>query len=88
MKYRPRNDFVLLRRVKIDRTKEGLVMPDISEEGYITVIEAIGPTVEDLEVGDQVMAIGSPGVDLVVLKTDRNLFMTKEANVLVVLEKE
>ena len=84
MKYRPRNNLVLIRRERIKVV--GLHMPDEAQEGNRLIVEAIGPQVENLYVGDVVLAIGTPGQDLVRIPTESNLFLTKEANVLAVVE--
>ena len=87
MTYRPRNDFVVLRRMEIGKIK-GFWMPGMSRMGKKLIVQAIGPKVEDLKVGDVVEAIGEPGQDIVTLPNETDLFITKEANVLCVVTQE
>ncbi len=87
-KYRCRNDFVLFRLVNRGQLR-GVVMPDVAAEGKERVVVAFGPDVKDLEVDDRVLVIGQIGVDTIQLPNDRDLYMTKAANVaLVVTEGE
>ena len=83
--YKPRNDFVLFRVVP-RKLVRGLAMPDRASEGKDIVIEAVGPKVEGLKVGDRVQAIGTNGQDLVSVPGESGLFLTREANVVLILE--
>lgn len=87
MKYLPRNDLVLIRSESRGKVR-GLHMPDAAEEGKRLVVEAAGPDVEDLNVGDEVLAVGTPGQDLVRIPGEGSLYLTKQANVLAVMERE
>lgn len=82
--YRPRNNLVLIRRMARGKVR-GLVMPDAAAEGQKMVVEAVGPKVEDLDVGDEVLAIGIPGEDLVRIPGHTDLYLVREGNVLVVV---
>jgi hypothetical protein len=86
-KYRPRNDMILIRRV--DRgSVRGIVMPNIAQEGKVLIVEEVGPDVKDgLKTGDVVLAIGTPGQDLVRIPESSDLFLTRQGNVLVVVEE-
>lgn len=89
MKYRPRNDFVVLRI--INRGFVGkLAVSDRAAQGKSIVVEAIGPDVkpETIKVGDRVHAIGQMGQDLVQLPEERDLILTRQSNVVVILEEE
>lgn len=55
--YEPRNDLVLISKKKRG-TIRGLHMPEASAEGIDFFVEAFGPLVTDLKVGDQVMLMG------------------------------
>lgn len=57
VQYRPRNDNVIIRKVKRGKVR-GLHMPDQSAEGVDFFVVAAGPKVEDLEAGDRVMIMG------------------------------
>jgi co-chaperonin GroES (HSP10) len=87
IKYIPRNDFVLIRMVKRQVTALGVALPDKSRESTDLFIQAVGPDVTDLEIGDQVLAIGTPGEDLVLLPREKDLVMTKQANILCVVKE-
>ena len=87
MIYKPRNDFVLYRIV--DRgSVRGLAMPQRIQQGKDIIIIAIGPKVEGLKVGDCVLAIGTKGQDLVEVPNESKLYLTREQNVVVVIEGE
>lgn len=62
-KVRPRAGYVLVRKVR--REKVGAVaVSERSQEGWLLLVEAVGPGVDGLKAGDRVL-VGS-GVDLVV----------------------
>lgn len=84
--YRMRNDFVLVRIVTLGKSPGGVVIPDIAKEGKRLVVEGVGPKVENLKVGDVVECIGTVGQDLAKLPNDRDLFVTRESNVVLVVE--
>lgn len=80
VKYRCRGDFILFRLVNKGEVR-GLVMPDQAAQGKERVVVAIGPKVENLDVGDKVLVIGSVGVDTIQIPSEADLYMTREANV-------
>ena len=87
MNYRPRNEFVLFRRV--DRgSVRGVAVPEASAQGKELVIEAIGPEVEDLAIGDIVLAIGTMGEDVVPVPNEHDLYLTRQSNVVAVVQRE
>ena len=86
LKFVPRNDFVLFRLVDRQMVR-GVYVPQVSAQGKERVIEAIGPKVEDLKVGDKVFVIGEVGVDVVALPNDKDLYLTKQINVVLVVEE-
>ena len=86
-KYRCRGDFILYRIVN-KGVVNGVVMPDIAQQGKERVVIAVGPRVEGLSVGDVIMCIGTPGEDLVQLAEERDIWMTREANAALVVVPE
>ena len=87
MNYRCRNDFVLIRVINKGQA-HGLAMPDKSAEGKERVVEAVGPKVDNLKVGDKVFVIGSMNQDVISLPGERDLFLTRETNVVLVVEED
>ena len=85
--YQPRNNWVLIRQIQ-----EGeIALPDGSVAGYKHIVEAIGSKVEDLTVGDEVLALLLTGdaQNFVPVSQEKGLIATKESNVLLIVrEKE
>lgn len=79
--YIPRNDFVLVRLSTV-ASNGGLILPQMSDQGMKWEVVAIGPKVEDLIVGDEVQMIGTQGEDLLRLPREKDLYISKEANVI------
>jgi co-chaperonin GroES (HSP10) len=88
LKYEPRNDFVILRLSKRSTTAGGVGLPDTAAEGMVWHVVAAGPKVEDLKPGDQVEAMGTINQDIAPVIRTKDLFITKEANVLLKVVKE
>lgn len=84
--YRPRNDFVLVRVKKA--TERGLMMPDQAAQGKRYVVEAIGPEVEDLAVGEMVLMIGTEGENWGYLPNDHDLIIIKQASIALITGRE
>ena len=86
----PRNSYVVLQLVQVDESEGGVAVPQISAEAKRWFVVAIGPKVENLKVGDQVEAMGTVGEDIARLPGhyDKGLYITKEANILLVIGKE
>jgi len=83
--YIPRGDIVLFRVV--DRGKVGRVhIPQISKQGKERIVEAVGPDVVGLSVGERVMVIGTVGQDVVELPNEQGLFITKQSNVVLIIK--
>jgi hypothetical protein len=80
---RPRNDKVLIREDHPDLIGK-LAVSQFAIEGKEFVIVAIGPKVEDLEVGDVVMMAGKENVDWAKVPNHKNLLINCEANVVLV----
>jgi len=87
MKYRCRSNFVLFRL--IDKGMVGsIATPQISAQGKERVVEAIGPDVLNLAVGDKILVIGTIGQDTIPLPNEVGLYMTRDGNVALVVEDE
>lgn len=87
MKFRPRNENVLIRVRDLGKFK-GIAMPDSAVQGKEYVIEAIGPKVEDLYVGDKVFMIGEFRADYDYLPHTKDLLLIHQRNVALVIEGE
>lgn len=84
MKLIPRNGYVIFRRIQVGHTPSGILTPDASIEGVTHVVEAVGPDVKDLKVGDKILVIGVHKQDYGELPNLKNLFLTPQANVALV----
>lgn len=51
----PRSGYVLIRRFKSNETLGGIQLPDAMAGSWRFYVEAFGPEVENLQVGDEVM---------------------------------
>lgn len=89
--YQPRNNWVLIRQVRIDLTEGGIALSDNASEAYKHVIEAKGSKVEELEVGDEVQAllIAQPpeAQNFIPVPGEKLLIATKEVNVILVIKR-
>lgn len=88
MRYHPRNDWVLV-KVGPRRKIRGLEMPEKSIEGKLFTVQAVGPQVQTLKVGDSVLMGGVlnetyyqvPGTpDLIVIKQDLVILVMSPEN--------
>lgn len=84
---KPRNDYVVCRAKKIEHLR-GLAMPDISRESEEYYVEAMGPLVEDLKLGDRVLVTGQKDLNWSFIPGFPGLFITKQENVVLVIERE
>ena len=88
MKIRPRGKFVLIRIIDIGKNPEGTIaIPQQSIEGKVFEVEAIGPDVDNLKVGNQVLMIGKYGTDFYPLPNSNNLIIIEESHVVLVFEE-
>ena len=87
MKYRPRNDNVLIQVVTRD-TLHGLAMPQSSQEGQEFIVVALGPAVVNLDNGDKVLLKGTQNVDWAFLPDSKALLVIQERNVVAVVKDE
>jgi hypothetical protein len=74
-----RNEFVLVKIITKGETTTGIALPDASQEGKDYIVMAIGPKVEDLDVGDKIMVIGQANSTFAFLPSSNELFITSEA---------
>jgi len=74
VKYQARENYVVIRRQKFDRVR-GLAMPDISNVGKQFVVESVGPKVEGLKEGDEVMILGQKGQEYADLPGEPDLLV-------------
>ncbi len=88
MKFSPRNDYVVFKRVKRGRTITGIAVSDQAVEGVDHVIVVIGPKVQELKEGDKVLILGTLGQDYGQIPGSKDLFVTKESNVVLIYEEE
>ena len=87
-KWRPREDFVL---VQISQTKPGIIQfPQQSMESQTHTVLAVGPKVEHLQAGDEVLSLSPssnpthvniPGRNDVYIIRQDNVALVKEAGV-------
>ena len=86
LKYQPRHDFVVFRMVERGIVR-GVVLPDIARDSKRLVVEAIGPEVEDLKIGDVILALGQLGVEYSQLPHEKDLFLIRETSVALVIKE-
>lgn len=84
MKFQPRNDWVLIRIVRLDATDQGLAMPDSAIEGKTFHVVAAGADVEDLEPGDRVLMIGQRNTTYFEVPNSRDLIVIRQEYVVLV----
>lgn len=86
-KFTVRNDFVLIRSVKLEEVR-GLAMPDTAIEGKKFIVEAIGDKVENLKVGDSVLAVGNLGTTVFPLPNHKDLVVVRQEAVALIVNEE
>lgn len=85
--YRPRNDYCIVRLETITENKFGMAIPISSNEAKKWIIHAVGPDVKDIKPGDVVQLMGKVGEDLAVLPREKDLYISRQANILYVVEE-
>lgn len=55
---KPRHDIVIIRKVARGKSIGGVELPEISKEGVRFIVVAVGPEVNDLKPGDEVVPGG------------------------------
>ena len=85
--WQPRNDYVMVKVVKAGQTPSGIAVPDMAAEGLSWYVHRVGPKITDLKPGDRVEIAGEIGQDIARVPNNTGLFITKEANVLLVCPK-
>lgn len=86
MKYLPRNDFVVV-ELKLRTQIQKLHVPEQSDEAKEWIVRAVGPDVKDdgmLRPGAVVQITGTVGEDIARLPREKGLFVTKQANIVLV----
>jgi hypothetical protein len=66
----------------------GITIPPNAPQAKERIVIAIGPKVEDLEVGDSIIGTGKMGEDVVPLPNEQDLYLTRQSNILLVIEEE
>ena len=84
--YKPRGDFILYQSINRGQVR-GIAMPDQAAEGKDLIIVAVGPDVKDLQPGDRVLVIGTPG-ETVSRVPGTNYLLTRQANAVIVITQE
>ena len=83
--YRPRGEYVLLKFTRAGQTPSGIAVPDKATEGHTWHVLAVGPKVDDLEPDQRVLVMGSIGADIAVVPNEKDVYITKQQNVLLIL---
>ncbi len=87
MPLKPRNDFCLIRVSQADK-QGGVHIPGMSQEAQRYHVEAIGPKVEDLKIGDRVLCTGKKDLDFSFIPGHSGLMIIRADNVVLVFEPE
>jgi co-chaperonin GroES (HSP10) len=75
--YVPRNDFVVVQLLNVEKSDKGILYPQISKESKEIVIVAIGPNnTNDLKVGDSVLI--SYDADVFPVPGEKDLFLARQ----------
>lgn len=85
--HKPRNDYVLVRKILRNLTPSGIAVPNKSAQGADYRIVAWGPDVKDLEVGQNVLMVGQVGLDYAYLPNSSDLCIIKQANIVLVYDE-
>lgn len=87
IKYTPRNNMVLIRIVEIGKTTTGIQLPQYSVQGKEFIVEAIGPDVKKLNVGDKCLMLGAKNTTYFELPSSQDLIVMEEKHVCLVIEE-
>ena len=85
--YCPRNDYVLVKIVDLGKSPGGVLTPQAAIEGKEFFVEAKGPDVKHLEVGDKVLMIGVLKEDYAYLPSSKDLILIKQANIPIIFKE-
>lgn len=86
---KPRGDYVLIRVVEQGKTKSGIHIPQQSVQGKQFFVEAFGPLIKDLAIGDRVQMVTYQGKgDFFPLPNDKDLLIIKQEYIALVYPKE
>lgn len=84
-KHKPRNDFVLVRKIQLGKTPSGIHVGDETDEGLEFRVVAAGPKVTDLKKDDKVLVIAARD-SFMFLPNSKDLFVTRQDNILLTYE--
>lgn len=87
VRFKPRNEFVLVRIHLVDTNRAGIAIPQVSAEGKSFVVEAVGDAVNGLRVGDRVLMVGKPNEDYWTVSGYKDLIMIKQQCVALIVEE-
>jgi hypothetical protein len=85
--YQPRNDFVICKVVPRGKSQGGIAIPEIGAAGMSTFVVAVGPQVQDLKPGDEILVATSSGVGYDVADV-KDHFATKQEFITCVLRND
>ena len=83
--YQPRNDYVLIRETQKSALQNEVILPSKSFESKNFIVEAMGPKVENLSLGDIVLLVGKEGEDWGRIPRNNSLLVTRENNILLIM---
>ena len=78
---KPVHDYVLVKPVKQETSAGGLILSETNQGVVMGVVEAVGPEVKDVKVGDGVMMKKFSGVEV------KDKLMVKEEEILAKVEE-
>lgn len=81
MSWQPRNDYVLIRVTELGESPGGVALPDSAIQGKKFTVDAVGPAVIDLALGDEVLMLGSQGAQYYPLPNSKQLFVIRQEHV-------
>lgn len=81
----PRHDLVLIRLQRKRITSNGVAIPENAPESLEWFVEAVGPEVNGLNAGDQVLVMGTVGQDIAQMLGLKDYYLTRETNIMCVV---
>jgi len=87
-RFKPRGKWVVIRRVVSDKTKGGIAVPSGSSEGNRFYVEAVGPDVGGLAVGNWIHVCADDGKGQVYpIPREKDLYIVNEKYLAIVVEE-